>query len=228
MKSKISILLIIVHLEFIKLAEIRDGIVRYSSNIVHENKMHPDLNGKSYTNYQFDATNTLRKKIYDEPKLFNVGYTITFSNNQDDLKKNPNVRLDDDIIIGTRSRDDVITIPSTQSPSTSEEIVLNEFLDGKKRKLSGIKPKYFRPLTHGLNPKHLIAQANLSPKTQLKLAELQISDATTSNSVINNENSEWKPLSSGVEIYHSNNIYSPSNKFYQITSRNSKGFIFRQ
>lgn len=208
----------------------RNGVVQYTNNILHRSQSHPNRQGRSYTNYHFDPTDARSKQrnlpnvLYvqttqeptntefrylptDEPKLFNVGYTIRFANNptQQAGQTKRSRQLDDDVVMGSQGAE-------MPRPVAREEIILNEFLDNKKRKLSGIKPKYYRPLSHGLDTKYLLAQANLSPATQKKLEELQSGEQTTQDRMAN---ARWRSLSPSVEIYRSDNIYANQQEQYK-------------
>ncbi|GJQ87688.1 hypothetical protein Trydic_g17506 [Trypoxylus dichotomus] len=140
---------------------------------------------------------------------FNVGYSVKFGGVPPLALKQTKPQqtyINSDIITGT-IKEEVMKPQSVNLPQ--EEYVLNSVLDNKKQKISGIKPKYYRPVTSSIDPEKAIAQANLSPKTQMKLQELQ------GNVQLNYENdpylkkannSPWKTLSPGVEIYKSKPI----------------------
>lgn len=140
---------------------------------------------------------------------FNVGYSVKFGGaapfGLKQTKQRPNF-LKSDIITGT-NKEEVMKPQNVNIPH--EEFVLNSVLDFKKQKISGIKPKYHRPITSNINTDKLITQANLSPKTQMKLEELQGNIQPNYDNDLylkNANNSPWKTLSPGVEIYKSKPI----------------------
>ncbi|KAI4463283.1 hypothetical protein MML48_4g00013554 [Holotrichia oblita] len=146
---------------------------------------------------------------------FNVGYSVKFGGaapfGLKETKQRP-IFLKSDIITGT-NKEEVMKPENVNIPH--EEFVLNAVLDFKKQKISGIKPKYNRPIISSINTEKLITQANLSPKTQMKLEELQRNVQPNYDNdpyLKNANNSPWKTLSPGVEIYKSKPIKTISSE----------------
>lgn len=152
---------------------------------------------------------------------------MKFTNGQQILQQIPNQqfrqgKVEDGSDIITGSNKESVQRPTQQA--VNEEFVLNPYISSKKQKVSGIKPKFSGVYNGNTNYiKKLIAQANLSPKTQKKLKALDM--PTTSAPPLPVQNPFWRNLSPGVEIYKSSEIaFGSQRNTYNQNTLPSKGF----
>jgi hypothetical protein len=216
----------------------RRQYVGYTSNVVHENPNYPDQTAESTVKVNFNQVEP-RPQIYvtnpyanqelapaytqnyptnaPQSQLFNVGYSVSFTNGERQSKPPPppkytrTTNLDNgEIITGTRKRNEEVQVPTINlSP---QEYVSSALISGKKQKISGIKAKpHF--VSAFPNPKVLLSQANLSPSTQKYYKALEQVKPQVQNTQELQQKYTWRNLSPGVEIIRSTEVPAASHKY---------------
>ncbi|XP_044254642.1 uncharacterized protein LOC123005095 [Tribolium madens] len=160
----------------------RRQLLGYINNIIHENPNYPDQSAQSSVKVNFNP---------DQSQLFNVGYSVRFTNGKPPVKYTNNLE-NAEIITGTRKENEQV-----QSPQ--------DFISSKKHKISGIKPKPQVVSTYP-NPKILLTQANLSPATQKYYKTLEQAKPQVANVQDLQQKYSWRNLGPGVEIIKSTEV----------------------
>lgn len=195
-----------------------------NSNNVPVLQRHPQFSSSENQQQQnLQIYNNVQKPPYTSPQSqsFNVGYSVSFTGGQKhQVPRTFSAQKLENAEIITGSRKEPVRKPVNNFETN--DFVNNAFIDLKKQKVSGIKPKLSKfPSTRGENDgKSFIG--NLAPKTQQYLSFLGDAKPIASSNIrfrqqlqssnvqpipnSQNVNSAWTSLSPSVEIYHSKEL----------------------